>query len=155
MLAAQTTADRQRALAMPVRVEQGAVADTLAALLAQDPDARVRAKAARLLSQVRGPQAVAGLTDALEDPDRSVRLVAVQFYPKVQSAEQAIQALSAVLAQDPDTSVRRQAASTLGQLRSEQVPTALAAGASDADPQVRDTVRKALAKWEQRRAAPR
>ena len=116
------------------------------------PDDLVRAKAALMLGHVGGPQAVAGLTNALEDADRSVRLVALQAYPRVQSAELAVQALSAVLTQDPDAFVRRQAASTLSEVRRERAGAVRATVPADHAPLVREAVTSALSRWEKRRA---
>ena len=54
--------------------------------------------------------------------------------------------------EDSDPTVRRQAALTLGGLRSEQARAALAAAALDTDPLVRHGVAVALANWTKPRA---
>ena len=124
------------------------VAATLAQVLVQDPDPQVRAKAASVLGKVQGPQAVAALDQALEDPDHTVRRQAVQAYARAQRPDLSTQALSIILAYDPDPSVRRQAAASLGTLRTDEAKRALTAATPDADPMVQRAVSSALAKWQ-------
>lgn len=152
VLTAPEPSARLQALNVPVQPGDETIAATLAQVLEQDADAKVRAKAVRMLGQVQGPQAVDELAQALEDPDRTVRLHAIQVYAGVQSPEPAAQDLSAVLAQDPDPFVRRQAAVTLGRLRSEEARRALVTATSDPNPMVQQAATAALGNWEKRGA---
>lgn len=72
--------------------------------LAKNPDASIRARAARALAQFRGPEVYRGLVDALRDPDVDVRRYAAEALYSLPSKEM-IEVLLARLPAEPDVRV--------------------------------------------------
>jgi HEAT repeats/HEAT repeat len=102
--------------ALGQRRDEAAVTE-LSRTLVQDPDPAVRAQAATVLSQISGAPAAAALIEALGDETPSVRIQAIHGLRRIEG-DQVADLLGRVLLSDPDPSVRRVAASTLGSLRS-------------------------------------
>jgi len=123
----------------------------------KDPDAGVRKVAAAAFRSMEGPPrgAIAPLVEALRDPSAEVRAEAafglMGFYSP--SAREAVPALSAAFAQDPDRQVRINAARALGLMGpvARDVVPALRAGLRDPDTGVRDAAAEALQLIEPRR----
>jgi HEAT repeat protein len=136
----------------------GGPAVTPALLVAlRDPEPGVRKAAAASFRSMEAPPrgAIAALVEALRDPAAEVRAEAafglMGFYSP--PAREAVPALSAAFAQDPDRQVRVNAARALGAMGSaarDAVPP-LRAGLRDPDERVRDAAAEALQLIEPRR----
>lgn len=85
----------------------------LARLLANDPVKIVRKRSAEALTLLGGPDAVAALVGALEDPMQKVRLAALKGVARLDPAA-GFAPLSRLLLDDPEWEVRVQAAGVLG-----------------------------------------
>ena len=93
--------------------------EEIARLLREDDSYKVRVQAANLLGKLGDPRAVAPLSGALHDPNKTVRWMAVEALMKIGDAA-AVPALQGLLSREKDKSVRSQVAralATLGQKR--------------------------------------
>jgi HEAT repeat protein len=116
----------------------------LAALLASDPDARVRQSAAGALGLLGNAAAAPGLIAALKDSAAPVRFAAVRSLGSLR-ARTAVGPLSALL-NDPDASMRRTVAAELGLIGDPAAKDALKASLADADEGARLEASGALAR---------
>jgi len=123
----------------------------------KDPDPGVRKAAASSFRSMEAPprSAIAALVETLRDPTAEVRAEAAFGLMGFHSppARDAVPALSAAFAQDPDRQVRVNAARALGLMGAvarDAVP-ALRAGLRDPDERVRDAAAEALQLIEPRR----
>lgn len=118
---------------------------TLETVLNDDPDAGVRAAAARAIPS--DPATTPLLLAALDDPDAGVRRTAAQHLgrsrPGASAAEHSVPALIHAL-EDPSPEVRREAATGLGRLQAPAAADALIAHLRDDHPAVRDAATWAL-----------
>jgi HEAT repeat protein len=118
-------------------------ADALAERLLQDPDARVRQRAAEALARVGGPRATEALAQALDDPMQEVRLAAVSALRKLGPGP-AKQGLARLLREDEVWEVRVQAAHALGLTGDPEVVPLLEAALGDQNEFVRSAAANAL-----------
>ena len=110
----------------------------------QDPDAKVRQRAAYALGDIRTETAVRGLIQALQDADADVRRSVAYALGKI-GTETAVPALIQAL-QHSDAVVRRSAAYALGKIGTETAVRALIQALQDPDAWVRRSVADALGK---------
>lgn len=112
------------------------------------------AKSPRAKAQVRpvSPAVIAGLTEAMKDPDADVRKQAMQALTRL-GAPLAYDTLVVAL-KDEDSDMRRQAAFSLGQLRDARAIAPLSAALTDTDEDVRQQALFALSQIGDRSALP-
>jgi hypothetical protein len=137
--------DRLRAARRLIRQPDVANVNDLVLLLYQDDDPVIRRIAAIGLGKIRTPEAREALIAALSDEDSLVRRRAIQGLGKTWR-DQAVEPLSAVLIEDPEPNVRRQAALRLGRIFSEDAYRSLDAARLDTDFSVRRAVMAGLAR---------
>jgi HEAT repeat protein len=137
--------DRLRAARRLIRQPDVANVNDLVLLLSQDDDPVIRRIAAIGLGKIRTPEAREALIAALSDEDSLVRRRAIQGLGKTWR-NQAVEPLSAVLIEDPEPNVRRQAALRLGRIFSEEAYRSLDAARFDTDFSVRRAVMAGLAR---------
>jgi hypothetical protein len=137
--------DRLRAVRRLIRNPNARRVADLALLVSQDDDAVIRRIAAIGLGKLRTPEAMAALREALSDEDSLVRRRAIQGLGETWG-KAAIEPLSIALIEDPEPSVRRQAALRLGQIHSEAAYQVLDAARFDRSLSVRRVVMAGLAR---------
>ncbi|MHA1569507.1 MAG: HEAT repeat domain-containing protein [Alphaproteobacteria bacterium] len=137
--------DRLRAVRRLIRQPDVANVNDLVLLLSQDDDPIIRRTAAIGLGKLRTPEAREALIAALSDEDSLVRRRAIRGLGKTWR-NQAVEPLSAVLIEDPEPNVRRQAALRLGRIFSEEAYRSLDAARFDTDFSVRRAVMAGLAR---------
>ncbi len=137
--------DRLRAVQRLANKPDAAATKDLALLLSEDEDPMIRRIAAIALGKIGGARAEAALTGALEDEDSLVRGRAIQALAR-KWGHKAVGSLGKTLMKDPDPTVRRQAALSLGRMSGEEALEALQAAQGDADYAVRRAVAFALAR---------
>jgi len=115
----------------------------LAYLLASDPEATIRARAAWALSRAGTAAAGEALGRAVQDPEARVRVQVVYGLSRAEGAR-AVPTLASVLQGDPDAGVRRAAARALGGLPSGESAAALQSAVQDPDAYVRNEAARAL-----------
>ena len=142
----ERTAQRRAARQLAGRGD-GAAADELVSLLAQDSDPVVRTIAAGGLGNIGGERAIGALKAALVDEDGSVRKRAIFELGRIGKDEVA-EALAEVLGADPDADIRQFAARALARLNSIAARFALEAALADSENIVREAAGAALAKWQ-------
>lgn len=126
-----------------------AAAESLARILSQSEDPKVRRNAAQALGKFGDNVAArTALIDALWDEDLRARVTAFRSLAQV-GGDGAAQALGRVLSQADDPLSRRAAAVALGRLRDQDARTALERARSDVNPAVVEDVEQALAQWQQ------
>ncbi len=101
-----------------------------------DEDLTVRRNVLNAARYLPGVLRRESLEPCLRDPDREVRLAAIQAYSQLRGDERARAEVLAAAATDPDSAIRREAAAALGRLGAAGTP-ALERLAADADPGVR------------------
>ena len=111
----------------------------LALLLSDDEDPVVRRLAVSGLAQLRDEEAREALQEALWDDDSVVRSRAILGLGRTWGGA-VVEQLGDVLFDDPDPSVRRQAALQLGQIQSEEAYEALSTARFDPDDSVRQAI---------------
>ncbi|MGB7946311.1 MAG: HEAT repeat domain-containing protein [Candidatus Binatia bacterium] len=121
----------------------------LSTLALSDPSPSVRSRAVSALAQLRNQEALAPLTWALKDQVSSVRIQALQGIKNLKGGE-AIGVLQAMVVNDPDPSVRRQAVRLLSTIRSPEVPQVLKWAVADPDAAVSREAKLAARRWERR-----
>jgi len=136
------------------RQPEEATVGVLGQILSGDEDPIVRREAAAALGRVGGAEAAAALTPALSDKEPAVRMQAVRAIGRI-GDDGGAQALGAVLSGDPDPLVRRLAVRALSAQGIAVSRAALEAATSDPNESVRREAASALARWQQRSAAPR
>ena len=118
----------------------------IAALKDSDPD--VRKAAAFSLGEMRAHEAIGDLITALSDSERDVRVKAVRALGEMKTSI-AVSALSSVLINDHDSSVRNSSAWALGEIRDSRAVEALTIALNDNDSRVRSRARWALSEIRQ------
>ena len=119
-------------------------------ILNHDDRGLVRWYAAQVLSEVRDNRAVLALTNALNDEHEQVQAEAAVALAKLRAGEPVlIKALN-----DDDSTVRSNAASTLGQFGDHRALPALIKALNDDNNTVRDEAAQALGKLGNNRAVP-
>jgi HEAT repeat protein len=121
----------------------------LSTLALSDPNPFVRSRAVFALGRLRNEETLAPLTSALKDQSSSVRIQALQGITNLKGGE-AIGVLQAMVVNDPDPSVRRQAVRLLSTIRSPEVPQVLKWAVADPDGAVSRAAKQASRRWEQR-----
>ncbi len=139
--------DRLRAVRRLANKPDAAATKYFALLLSEDEDPLIRRIAAMALGKIGGAQAEATLTAALEDEDALVRGRAIQALAR-KWGHKAVGPLGKTLMEDPDPTVRRQAALSLGRMSGEEALEALYAAQGDPDYAVRRAVAFALTRLE-------
>lgn len=123
--------------------EQQRVSATLADSLTKELDPLVRAQTVRTLSHYPTPAAEEGLTTALTDTDRDVRIAACEGWGRYGGAN-AARTLSEVLAGDTDLDVRLAATRALGELEGPEAVSGLGLALSDPNPAMQYRAMKSL-----------
>jgi HEAT repeat protein len=124
---------------MSVTAREGgpAEAERISAELAQaiqsEEDPLIRVEILRVLAVCKTSTALAVLTAAMRDTDHDVRIVCCEAWAE-RGGEEAIRALSDLLANDRSADVRLAAARALGRLGDPAATTALAAALEEGDP---------------------
>jgi len=113
--------------------EQESIAARLTTRLGTAADPLVRREIVQLLGQLRVPVATEALLGAGNDPDPRVRIAACAAWQR-RGGDEAIAALSGLLANDTDTDVRLAATRALGSFRTPAAHRALAVAVSDSSP---------------------
>lgn len=118
-------------------------AEPLAERLLGDSDPVVRLRAATALRRVGGPRAVDALTEAVGDPEASVRKEVIDSL-RVLGPAPALASLARVLREDPEWEVRVRSARALGVTGDPGALPALREGLDDANEFVRSACGNAL-----------
>jgi HEAT repeats len=121
----------------------------LSALALNDPNPFVRSRAISVLGRLRKPENLAPLTWALKDQFSSVRIQALQGIKNLKGGD-AVGDLQAIMVNDPDPAVRRQAVRLLSTIGSPEVPSVLKWAVADNDAAVSREAKGAVTRWEQR-----
>ncbi len=139
--------DRLRAVRRLANKPDAAATKYFALLLSEDEDPLIRRIAAIALGKIGGARAEAALTAALEDEDAWVRGRAIQALAR-KRGHKAVETLAKALMEDPEPTIRRQAALSLGRIFSEEAYQVLDAARFDTDFSVRRAVLAGLARLE-------
>lgn len=135
--APQARIEKLQALATTARgggaAEQEQISAELAQSIQTEEDPLMRAEILRVLAVCRTPTAGAVLTAAMRDADHDVRVVCCEAWAE-RGGEDAMRALTDLLANDQNIDVRLAAARALGGLRDPAAATALATALEDGDP---------------------
>jgi hypothetical protein len=137
-LAAKDRGERLAAIRGLARQQDEAAIETLATLLARDPDRSVRRIAATALGNIGGENVVPALEAALADPDVEVGIQAMRGLHAI-NGEAGAASLGELALGDADPELRRQAVNLLATLRSDEARSTIELAATDPD----DTVRQA------------
>jgi HEAT repeat protein len=121
----------------------------LSTLALSDPSPFVRSRAVSALGRLRNQETLAPLTWALKDQSSSVRIQALQGIKNLKGGD-SIGVLQAMVVNDPDPTVRRQAVRLLSTIRSPEVPQVLKWAVADGDAAVSRDAKQAVKRWEQR-----
>ncbi len=138
---------RLRAVRRLANNPDAAATNDLALLLSEDEDPLIRRITAIALGKIGGAQAEAALTVALEDGDALVRSRAIRALAR-KRGHKAVETLAKALMDDPEPTIRRQAALSLGRIFSEEAYQVLDAARFDTDLSVRRAVLAGLARLE-------
>lgn len=117
----------------------------LAQIAVQDPVLLNRMEAIRQLGRLDCPVAWDALRRAAADPDPQVRLVVVQSWQRMSSA-QAVPALSAIFGSDASPDVRLAAVRAMGEFTGEATVIALEPALHNADPAIQLRATESLAR---------
>lgn len=123
--------------------DQQSASATLAESLTKELDPLVRAQTVRTLSHYPTAAAEVGLTTALQDSDRDVRIAACEGWGRY-GGPNAARTLSEVLASDTDLDVRLAATRALGELEGPEVVSGLGLALSDPNPAMQHRAMKSL-----------
>ena len=121
----------------------------LSTLALSDPSPFVRRRAVSALGQLRNQETLAPLTWALKDQSSSVRIQALRGIKNLKGGD-AIGDLQAMVVNDPDPAVRRQAVRLLSTIRSPEVPQVLEWAVADHNAAVSREAKQAVKRWDQR-----
>lgn len=121
----------------------------LSTLALSDPSPFVRRRAVSALGRLRNQESLGPLTLALTDESSSVRIQALQGIKNLKGGD-AIGDLQAMVANDPDATVRRQAVRLLSTIPNPEVPSVLKWAVADHDAAVSREAKQAVKRWEQR-----
>ena len=121
----------------------------LSTLALSDPSPFVRSRAVSALGRVRKEETLAPLTSALKDQSSSVRIQALQGIKNLKG-DGAIGDLQAMMVNDPDPAVRRQAVRLLSTMRSLDMPSVLKWAVADPDDAVSREAKQAVKRWDPR-----
>jgi len=110
-----------------------------------DPDKLVRRAAVRLLAELPDEFAAAGLRQAVQDKDPTVRQLAIEGWSK-RNSEEAISVVTEALRGDDHLDVQLAATKGLANFRSPEVIQSLSAALQDRDPAVQYRAAQSLAR---------
>lgn len=119
------------------------VSATLAASIGKELDPLVRAQTVRTLSHYSTPAAEEGLTAALRDSERDVRIAACEGWGR-HGGPAAARALSEAVAGDTDLDVRLAATRALGELKGPEAVSGLGLALADPNPAMQFRAMKSL-----------
>lgn len=123
--------------------DQQRVSLTLAESIGKELDPLVRAQTVRTLSYYPTPAAEAGLTAALQDGERDVRIAACEGWGRF-GGPAAARALSEAVAADTDLDVRLAATRALGELEGPEAVSGLGLALADPNPAMQFRAMKSL-----------
>jgi HEAT repeat protein len=136
----------RRTAAYSLAVFQGTQRSAALTAALKDKSAQVRGAAAVALGSRAEPNAVRALSAALSDKDPFVRAQAARALGVNESgASQAGASLVKLLTSDPDSEVKRQAATALGRIGDRSALDVLAQAALDKDPYLAQAAQEAIA----------
>lgn len=138
---------RRVAADMLGEIEDSSTVPVLTKLLLGDADPKVRRAAALSLVAIGGPDAVVGLSQALVDPMKEVRLAATKGVADLDPLS-SVETLSVMVLDDPDWEIRAQAARALGDSGLSELIPVLEQAESDPNEFVRAAAARARDKLE-------